>query len=226
MKNYESTLNWYAEHDPFDFEGIRKLIDEAQHGSGAAASLVTSTKDLLGKNVCLVIGHEPGGGARGERAWNIKVAKILAKSLEARGAKVLIYYHKTRDYENRCYEMRAGVRKHMPGADAVLLMHYNSVSNPKTTGHHFQYRGAKVFAECMRDAWQKHFPWSEADRSNGIYHNTNDPGSLMLKLAPSWACLTEPFFESSPYERKKLINDHAGAAKAYDEGIGNFLLAA
>ena len=237
LKEYKFTLNWYVKNKPEDFAGLSKLIalrakTQAEEGATAAvytpvALTPTVVQDLLGKEVCLVIGHEPGGGAKGERTWNIKVANQLALNLEARGAVVFIYFHKTRSYNTRCYEMRAGVKKHMPNADFVLLMHYNSMDGPEYSGHHFQYRGAKSAAEFLRDAWQEDFPWSEADRDNGIYRNTNAAGSLMLRLAPAWAVLTEPGFESNPEFRAKLITPTEGpalVAACYARGIGKFLL--
>lgn len=235
LSEYKSTLQWYLDHDPEDFANISKLVNAraltvANNESSTVIPIpdLSGELDLAGKHICLVIGHEPGGGARGEREWNIKVAKILAKKLEARGATVFIYFHKTRAYTTRCYEMRAGVKKHMPNADFVLLMHYNSMDDPSINGHHFQYYGAKAAAEFLRDAWQEEIPWSEADRDNGIFHNTNSAGSLMLKLAPAWAVLTEPIFESNPEARKKLITNPKGpelVASSYDKGIGWFLLA-
>ena len=229
--SYQSTLGWYAKNDPRDFDNLLRLIQEEKaRGGGYKAKVEVEERPAIqglpleGKNVCLVVGHEPGGGAKGERVWNTKVAKVLAKKLEEKGCEVLIYFHRTRAYHQRCREMRAAVKKHMPEADFVLLLHYNSVDNPAVKGHHFQYYGVPRAAQVFRDAWQKHFPWSEADRSDGVFHNTNSPGSLMLKYAPAPACLTEPFFESSPEERKKLIDAHEEVADCYDEAISNFLL--
>lgn len=178
--------------------------------------------DLDGKKVALVIGHEPGGGARGEREWNLAVSEILKSELEDRGASVLIYEHKTRAYTRRCREMRASLIGE--DLDCVLLMHYNSFSKPSANGHEFHFRSFPGLAASMRDAWQARYPWSKARRDNGILKNESARGSLMIRLAPAPACLTEPFFESNPRERAALIDDQEGVAKAYAEGISNFLL--
>jgi len=177
--------------------------------------------DLEGKRVGLVIGHEPGGGAKGEREWNLAVAEILAEKLSERGAIVLTYQHKTRAYSQRCAEMRTALIGE--DLDCILLMHYNSFSKASAHGHEFHYRSFPGLASSIRDAWQARYPWSHPRQDNGILKNVNANGSGMIRIAPAPACLTEPFFESNPQERELLIDDHEGAASAYDEGIGNFL---
>lgn len=178
--------------------------------------------DLEGKRVGLVIGHEPGGGAPGERDWNLAVAEILAEKLQDRGAFVLVYEHKTRAYSRRCREMRSALID--KDLDCILLMHYNSFSKASANGHEFHYRSFPAFAASIRDSWQKSYPWSVARRDNGILKNTKAAGSGMIRMAPAAACLTEPFFQSNPKERGALIDDHEGAASAYCEGITNFLI--
>lgn len=229
--SYESTLGWYAKNDPRDFDNLIRLIQEEKARGGAYKAKAEVEErpaiqglPLEGKNVCLVVGHEPGGGAKGERVWNTKVAKILAKKLEAKGCEVFIYMHRTRAYTQRCREMRAGVKKHMPDADCVLLMHYNSVDYPGAEGHEFHYYGVRSFASELRDSWQKKFPWSRARQDNGILQNRNGRGSKMLKFAPAPACLTEPFFNSNPKELAALNDAHEEVADCYDEAITNFLL--
>lgn len=213
--SYQSTLRWYAENDPTDFENIIALVEKQASGAG---------NKLTGKNICLVVGHEPGGGAEGERAWNFTVAQIMAGKLEARGAEVFIYEHQARGYAQRCQEMRAGVLKHMPDADCILLLHYNSFSDTSAHGHEFHYRGSLALAEAMRDSWQSEYLWSQPRQNNGILLNRNGRGSKMIKLAPAACCLLEPFFESNPGERERLFSDTYGVAEAYIDGITTYLL--
>jgi N-acetylmuramoyl-L-alanine amidase len=215
--SYESTLRWYANNQPSAHEKIITLIQ---------AQMPTSspTPTLAGKHVCLVIGHEPGGGTKGERKWNIKVATLLAPKLEALGATVFIYTHRTASYTSRCNEMRTGVKKHMPDADCVILMHYNAFDKKSANGHEFHYYGTPALAKCFRDSWQAAYPWSRPRQVNGILHNPNGRGSQMLQKAPAAAVLLEPFFRSSPKESNILLDDHENVATSYSNAISNFLL--
>ena len=173
------------------------------------------------KTAFLVIGHEPGGGARGERAWNIKVADSLKCKLKCLGIDSIIYEHRTKSYHKRCLEMRDCAKIHNP--DCVLLMHYNSFSDSSANGHEFHYRSFPHFAKAIRDAWQERYPWSRPRQNNGILKNVSGRGSSMIRLAPAPACLTEPFFESNSKERSILIDDFHGVAEVYAKGIFNFL---
>lgn len=222
--SYKSTLKWYAENDPYDYDNIIKLVTD-QKGVDPPLPMpeAPTDGDLTGKNVFLVIGHEPGGGTEGERKWNILVADIMVKKLNARGATVLIYEHHTKGYSQRCREMTAACNSLMPDADCVILMHYNAYSDPSANGHEFHYRSTPDLAKAFRDAWQSHFPWSRARQDNGILHNPSSDGSGMLKAAPAAACLLEPFFNSNPSEHGKLTGNHESVAVAYCEGIGNYL---
>lgn len=226
MSDLRSTLEWYMKQPTLDVVGMHRVLSSnLQQGSARVLDIAKpSGNDLDGKNICLVVGHEPGGGAPNEREWNSKLAEDLADRLEARGAEVFIYHHRTRAYSQRVREMKAGVNKHMPDADCILLMHYNDVDFESAHGHEFHYAGSKGFAAAMRDAWQKYFPWSRARQDNGILKNTRGRGSSMLKAAPAWCCLTEPFFYSNPEERSKCFNNPSLVADAYEEGIANFLL--
>lgn len=177
--------------------------------------------DLKCRRIGIVIGHEPGGGARGEREWNLKVARILKKKLEGRGAKVVIYQHKAKAYSKRCRDMRTALLPE--DLDCILLLHYNSFSNQSANGHEFHYRGFPALAGAIRDAWQERYPWSRARQNDGILKNKAGRGSGMIKAAPAPCCLLEPFFESNEKERNLLIDDHEGVASAYLDGVGRFL---
>jgi len=180
-------------------------------------------KVLIRKNVCLVVGHEPGGGAAGERKWNIEVSKKMKTLLESLGAKVLIYYHRTKAYTQRCNEMRSGVNRSMPNADCVVLLHYNAVTDPKAHGHEFHYGGYAALAKSFRDAFQEDYPSSRARHSNGVLHNTDKNGAQMIRKAPAACVLTEPFFISNPREKAKFGTAHQSMANTYVKGIVNFL---
>lgn len=218
--SYVSTLKWYAENDPRDFDNLIELIEKERD---LVRGKPDQAGDLSGRKIALVVGHEPGGGAKGEREWNLKVARRMDEILKEAGAEVLVYEHKVRAYSRRIDEMRKGVKKHLPGAEVVLLMHYNSVDYPNAEGHEFHYRASKELAESMRDAWQAQFPSSRARRDNGILENRSGRGSGMIKAAPAPCCLLEPFFESNPAERKMFMDAIDEVSGAYVEGLRRFL---
>lgn len=182
-------------------------------------------KDLIGKNVCLVVGHEPGGGAKGERRYNAEVAEDMKSQLEARGATVYVYNHKTKSFSTRTKEMRAGVKKAMPNADAIILLHYNGVSYESAHGHEFHYGGYPSLAEAFRDEWQKDYPSSRARQNNGILHNTNGRGSMMIRRAPAPCVLVEPFFISNPQEKEMFYEHPEKVATTYSNAVANFITA-
>ena len=223
MNDYESTLGWYAKNDPYDYDQIIKLVSDQKSLDNAPDDL-GGDGDLSGKKVFLVVGHEPGGGAEGERDWNIEVAQRLESKLRGRGAFVITYEHKVRAYGQRCDEMRDACLTQMPDADCVILMHYNAYSDPNAHGHEFHYGGVKSLAESIRDAWQEAFPNSKARQDDGILHNTDSNGSLMIRSAPAACCLLEPFFISNPDEKEQFSNAHQEVADVYANGIGHYLL--
>ena len=222
MSEYESTLRWYAKNDPYDYAGIMRLVSEQKSLDNAPDDL-GGDGDLSGKKVFLVVGHEPGGGAEGEREWNIEVAQRLESKLRGRGAFVITYEHKVRAYGQRCDEMRDACLTQMPDADCVILMHYNAYSDTSAHGHEFHYGGYKEFAESIRDAWQEAFPNSRPRQDNGILHNTDGNGSLMIRSAPAACCLLEPFFATNLNEREQFIEAHQDVAEVYAKGISSWL---
>ena len=233
-----STIRWKLSRDPSMLTAEESVVIYAILGERLGypaedlstiepASLEvapTNGQDLKGKNVALVIGHESGGGAAGEREWNIKVASNMQEALEARGASVLVYIHKTKSYTKRCYEMKSAINKQMPNADCVVLLHYNAVSNPAAHGHEFHYGGYPALAKSFRDEWQKDNPDSRARQDNGILHNNTGRGSLMIKLAPAPCVLTEPFFISNPKEKARHSESPADSAKTFTNATAKFLL--
>ena len=103
---------------------------------------------LNGKLIAVVVGHEPGGGAQGERVYNKKVGAHMKALLGKHGAQVWYYEHKTRAYSKRMAEMKAA----MPKCFAAIELHYDGYApRPAASGHHFQYRGAKELAAAIRD---------------------------------------------------------------------------
>lgn len=172
-----------------ELPGISSLIS-----TSPAQSLLT------GKQIALIPGHEPGGGAEGERDWNIDVALHMDVALRNLGADPMIYYHTTRSYSQRMIEMSKAIKKEQPNNWACVELHYDAVDIPGPSGHHFQYLGSKLLAECFRDVWQVKYPNSRPRRDDGIMHNTQDNGAGFLRQAPGWAVLCEPFFHSNRAE--------------------------
>lgn len=178
---------------------------------------------LKGKQIAVIVGHQPGGGAAGEREFNKEVAEHMKGILEDLGADVFYYQHKLKSYGARQRAMAAAVKSEQPSSDVCIELHYDAVSYPGPAGHHFQYRGAKKLAEAIRDEFQKAYPDSKPRRDNGIMHNTSDNGSGFLKAAPGWACLTEPFFRSNPEEWEFFKDKQREIAEVYCRGIARFL---
>jgi len=189
-----------------------------------AASPAGAKGDLTGKQIAVVVGHEPGGGANGEREYNKVVAKHMRDLLEAQGATVFLYEHKTKAYGQRQNEMAAAVKAKLPKCWATIELHYDDVDSPDANGHHFQYLKTKALAVAIRDEFEKRFPGKKARQDKGIFMNENENGSGFLKKAPGAACLVEPFFRSNPAEWAFFSKLHREVAEAYCVGIANFAL--
>ena len=175
------------------------------------------------KQIALIVGHEPGGGARGEREYNIAIAKIMQDTLEGEGHKVYVHYHQTRGYGRRQTEMKDAVNKMLPDCDVCVELHYNGYDDPSANGHEFLYRGSRKLAECFRNDFQNTFDWSTARRNNGILHQPTGNGAGFLKKAPAWAVIVEPFFESNSKEREYFFSHQTKLSDSYCRSINQFL---
>jgi N-acetylmuramoyl-L-alanine amidase len=178
---------------------------------------------LQNKQIALVVGHERGGGAAGERSYNLALAIIMRDILEERCAAVYVHKHHEKSYGVRQDEMRAAVKEALPDCACCIELHYNSYESPNAQGHEFFYRGCKRIAECFRDRFQEDFPWSRGRQSNGIMKQITGNGSGFLRKAPAWACLVEPFFESNAKEREYFMGHQAKLATSYCNAIEDFL---
>lgn len=181
----------------------------------------TSVEDI---EIALIPGHEPGGGAKGEREYNIKVAKLLKAKLDKLGAKVIIYEHALKPYAARQNAMAKAVRKLQPTNKICIELHYDAVSSAGPAGYHYQYFSKKgeILAGCFRDQWKAKYPKREARRDKGIMHNTSKNGSGFLKKAPGVAVLTEPFFRSNPSEWAYFKDKHDEVASLYAAAIEEY----
>jgi N-acetylmuramoyl-L-alanine amidase len=97
--------------------------------------------NLTGKNVAIIVGHEPGGGAAGERAYNMALSVIMRDILRDNGAHVYLHTHHTKAYGQRMREMRAAIKLMMPDCDACVELHFNGYYKESANGHEFLYRG-------------------------------------------------------------------------------------
>jgi len=176
-----------------------------------------AAKTTKRKHVTLVVGHEPGGGTTGERKYNTKVAKLMKDYLKESGIESTIYYHTTRNWVQRCSELKARTKNN--GSDFMLLLHYNAYSDPSANGHEFHYRAAEFEAGVFRDEWQKQFPSSRPRQNNGTLRNLSGRGSRMIRMAPFRCVLTEGFFISNPQERKKHKNNPYLVAEVFTRSI-------
>jgi len=178
---------------------------------------------LMGKTVVVIRGHEPGGGAKGERSFNKKVQGHMIEIYESWGVKVLTYEHKMRNYRIRQDQMRAWILKNAPEAFICHELHYDAYNpRPTASGHHFQYLGAEELARFTADEFQRRFPQSYARHNKGILKNTNRNGSGFLRKCPCWAILTEPFFITNPSEDSFFKDKHYELAEIYCIGAARF----
>ena len=178
--------------------------------------------NLKGKKIAIIVGHEPGGGASGERSYNKSLAVIMRNKLVEQGAEVYIHHHHTKAYSRRMSEMRAGIKSHMPDCDACVELHFNGYYKQSANGHEFLYRGSKSLAEAFRDEFQLAFPDSRARAENGIHHSPTGRGAGFLKQAPAWAVLVEPFFGSNPTESEFFMSRQTCLAHCYCRGLNTF----
>jgi N-acetylmuramoyl-L-alanine amidase len=175
------------------------------------------------KEIALIVGHEPGGGARGEREYNIAIANIMRDTLESQGHKVYIHYHKTKSYGRRQTEMRDAVMEELPHCAVCVELHYNGYHDPSANGHEYLYRGSRKLAEAFRNDFQAEFPWSKARRNSGILHQPTGNGAGFLKKAPAWAVIVEPFFESNEKENEYFTGHQTKLADCYCKSLNHFL---
>lgn len=178
--------------------------------------------NLIGRKIAIVVGHEPGGGAEGERSFNMSLSVIMRNRLVSSGADVYIHHHKIRSYGARQDAMRDAVNDNMPDCDVCVELHFNSYDKEAAHGHEFLYNGSKALAEAFRDEFQASFPWSTARADDGIKHTPTGRGSGFLRKAPAWAVLVEPFFDSNKKEHDYFTGRQTCLAETYCEGLDTF----
>lgn len=178
--------------------------------------------NLKGKNIAIIVGHEPGGGAEGERAYNLALSVIMRNILTGHGAEVCIHHHHASAYGRRMREMKEAINQIMPDCDVCVELHFNGYHKESAHGHEFMYRGSRKLAEAFRDEFQASFPWSTARADNGIRHAPTGNGAGFLKQAPAWAVLVEPFFGSNHKESEYFMGRQTCLAETYIKGLDKF----
>ena len=178
---------------------------------------------LRDKQIAIVVGHQPGGGAVGERSYNKKVANHMRSILATYGAEVFVYEHSIKSYGARQRAMKAAVAEALPECFVVFELHYDGyLPRPSAAGHHFKYRGAEALAKFTQQEWVRRFPRSRPRFDKGIHHCTSGNGSGFLREAPGWAILTEPFFITNAAEKAFFANRHREIANVYCHGAARF----
>tara|TARA_R110000772_G_scaffold268565_1_gene396205 strand:- start:3836 stop:4627 length:792 start_codon:yes stop_codon:yes gene_type:complete len=155
---------------------------------------------VKGLTMVIAVGHEPGGGATGERAWNTKLAQAMKAILEGHGVTAHVYFHKLKAYGARQRALAAWIKANAPEAFLCWEIHYDAVANKTVSGHHFKYFGAKDFARLTQEEWVANYPQSRPRYDAGLHHATSGNGSGFLSAMPCWAMLAEPFFNSNAAE--------------------------
>ena len=194
-------------------------------------------KLLKGKQIAVIPGHQKRneyskhvGGAPGERAYNLKVAKKMIEILEDAGADVYFHDHLRVPYSMRQNEMKAAVKKAHPKSFVCIELHYDHVSYPSAHGYAYFYvsNNGKILASAIRDEIKLRFPHLTArgDKNNGvktgIQKQSSGNGSGFLKKAPGVAVLTEPFFRSNPAEWEFFKDRYDELAEIYCIGIAEY----
>ncbi len=174
------------------------------------------------KQIALVVGHEPGGGAEGERAYNLIVQKSLKEMLEAEGFDVFAYVHELKSYGARQAAMAAAVNKAQPQNLICVELHYNDVDAEPANGHQFHYNACRGLAVAFASEWQKTFPSSRARQDRGTLHTPTGDGAGFLRKSPGLAVLVEPFFHSNKIEWMFFRNKQKEVAEAYGRAIIQF----
>ena len=225
FQQVKDALYYFKKPEPDILKGVGILEDIVPKDVVAKIiKIPTASKNALnltqlkGIKLCLWVGHQPGGGAQGERAWNIKLAKTNKAMVEANGGECRVYYHKLAAYGARQDAMRARMLKDIEAgwkADLCLELHYDAVKRESASGYHFQYRGFKQAAIYFRDRFGAAFPNKRRHRDNGILHNVRGNGAGFLKKCPVPAILCEPLFRSSPTEWAFFKDKHEEVATAY-----------
>ena len=177
----------------------------------------------MGKQIAIVVGHEPGGGAAGERAYNLKVQSYIDSQLRAAGFDVFCYTHTLKPYGARQTAMASAVKKAQPQNLICVELHYNDVDTPQANGHQFHYNASKGLAVAFAKEWQKTFPQSRARQDKGTYHTPSGDGAGFLIKSPGLAVLVEPFFHSNPTEWAFYKDKHEAVAAVYSRAITNFV---
>ena len=204
-------------------KGGAELVEKIQNSKPTLDLSSVPWGSLKGLEIAVVIGHEPGGGASGERAWNKKCGAMMKRTLEKHGAKVLLYEHKIRAYGARQDAMRAAVKAALPNCFMVWELHYDGYKpRPAASGHHFKYLGAKDLARLTQEEFSNQYPQSRARFSNGLHHCESGNGAGFLKKSPGWAILTEPFFVTNPAEKEFFKNRWGEISEIYCMSAARF----
>ena len=201
-------------------KGGAKLVKDIRESKPTLDLSTVPWSSLYGLELAIVIGHEPGAGAEGERVWNKKTAAFMKRILERHGAKVIIFEHKWRAYTRRQNVTMARIEAVLPDCFIVWELHYDGYKpRPEASGHHFKYRGAKMLAVYTQQGFSNQYPQSKARNSYGhgagLHHCTSGDGAGFLQKAPGWAILTEPFFITNPAEKAFFKDKHEDIAMIY-----------
>jgi len=240
IKQQVADALWYLEKPGQTIEDESKAIEILSHIAFGTSDSIGKLKqiqragvplpfgDLSGRQVAIIPGHEPGGGAPGERAYNKKVAGHQVEILRSLGADVFYYEHSQRSYSARQMEMRYEVKKAQPRNEVCWELHYDHVSYESALGHDFFYyseRGRQL-ATITEQLFSSRFPNSvpRGDRRTGIRLRRYGNGAGFLRQAPGVAILAEPFFRSNPPSWDFFKNRHEEIASIYASATAQYLI--
>ena len=206
---------------------INKLFGEPTPYKEVPVIPALELKNVAGRKIAIVVGHIPGGGAKGhkiiERDFNMEVARHMLKDLADNGADVQVYYHAIRHYGKRQDRLRKNILRQQGKCDIVIELHCNAFSSGSAKGAEYLYRGYKNLALCFAKSQKEMWPSTALRRSGGTYRKTSGNGAGFLLKAPGPAVLTEPFFLSNKGEADIYRGNEEKLADCYCLACDDFL---
>ena len=183
------------------------------------------------KLVAVCVGHSRTGdkGAVNvdnvtEWAFNQPLAKRVCELIEASGhLTILVSQYKGTSYGTAMNWLARHLKELQ--VDAAVELHFNSSDDSRANGYEFlhwfsSHKGLKLADELTR-SFAKAFP---QQKNRGLKRiNVEDRGGVFLRKTHCPAVICEPFFGSNAKENAFFFSHREELAKAYADGILNWL---
>jgi hypothetical protein len=183
------------------------------------------------KLVAICVGHSRSGddGAENvdgvsEWAFNQPLAKRVCELIEQAGfSTILIDKYEGNGYTSAMLWLANRLKE--VKADVAIELHFNS-AGPTATGfeflHWFCSPKGLTLASKLAASFTKFFPTQKNRGLTSI--SSKDRGGLFLRKTPCVAVICEPFFGSNAKDSEFFSSHREELAKAYAEGVVNWLV--